>query len=455
MEKCRHKYRYSSSRIFQLREWFILLVLLCPVNAIWADAKFPDGNSWLNAVSDSVRNLSTVQLQNYLKEHPNVELIDVRLAEEIAFQGGTIEGGRRTHVIPRGWLEFRVSEIVPDLDTPLVVYCSTNRRSPLAAATLQKMGYTNVHNYVDGFLAWQEADLPRNATDEAVGNQLYRRPIKVVEGVYSAIGATAPPTYENSGHNNNLSFVISDDGVLVVNAGDNYLLARALHEEIKLITDQPVRYVVLENGQGHAMLGMNYWQEQGAMVIAHTDAASEIEKNGDSILARMQLRNRDKSMGTVLSSPDKIFADELIVELGSTTIEVLNLGPAHSPGDIVVWLPEQKVVIAGDLAFHERLLPVFEYTDTAGWIDTWPNFEALNAKIVVPGHGHPTTIEEVTKWTIGYLQFMRNQIGELLDNDGSLIEAYKIDQSAYSHLDTFDELAGLNADRIFRSMEFE
>jgi hypothetical protein len=61
----------------------------------------------------------------------------------------------------------------------------------------------------------------------------------------------------------------------------------------------------------------------------------------------------------------------------------------------------------------------------------------------------------VHKWTIGYLQHMRDEITTLLDNGGSLIEAYKIDQSAYSHLDTFDELAGLNADRIYRAMEFE
>jgi len=61
----------------------------------------------------------------------------------------------------------------------------------------------------------------------------------------------------------------------------------------------------------------------------------------------------------------------------------------------------------------------------------------------------------VEKWTIGYLKHMREQIGDLLDAGGSLIDAYNIDQSAYSHLDTFDELAGLNADRIFRSMEFE
>ena len=59
--------------------------------------------------------------------------------------------------------------------------------------------------------------------------------------------ARPPPSYENSGHNNNLSFIITEEGVVVMNAGDNYLLAKTLHEEIKKITDQPVKYVVLEN----------------------------------------------------------------------------------------------------------------------------------------------------------------------------------------------------------------
>ena len=100
-------------------------------------------------------------------------------------------------------------------------------------------------------------------------------------GVWSAIGATEPPSYENSGHNNNLSFVVTDDGVLVVNAGDNYLLAHALHEEIKTITDQPVKYVVLENGQGHAAMGSAYWKEQGATIIAHADALAELQAHGE------------------------------------------------------------------------------------------------------------------------------------------------------------------------------
>jgi glyoxylase-like metal-dependent hydrolase (beta-lactamase superfamily II) len=169
----------------------------------------------------------------------------------------------------------------------------------------------------------------------------------------------------------------------------------------------------------------------------------------------MQRRNRDKAMGTELALPDETFADKKLITLGGVQIELLNLGTAHSPGDIVVWLPQRRIVIAGDIAFHQRLLPVFEDTDTAAWIETWAEFAALDAKIVIPGHGEPTTMTEVEKYTVGYLRFMRQAIGKILDDGGTLINAYEIDQSAYRHLDTFNELAGLNADRIYRAMEFE
>ena len=86
--------------------------------------------------------------------------------------------------------------------------------------------------------------------------------------MFSAIGATAPPTYENAGHNNNLSFIITGEGVVVINAGASYLLAQALHEEIKQRTHQPVILVINENGQGHAMLGNSYWVDQGIKVLA-------------------------------------------------------------------------------------------------------------------------------------------------------------------------------------------
>lgn len=441
-----HKYAFTS--LLCILSWGIAPVL-------HADKHFPDGDAFLARINDEIENIDTNQLQSLISDTDDLVLIDVRMPSEIATLGGTIHSGRTDLNINRGWLEFRIGEAVPDLETPIVVYCGINQRSPLAADTLAKMGYVNVVNYVDGVFAWRDAGLPISVADEAPGTMLYRKPEQVTPNVYSAIGATAPSTYENSGHNNNLSFIITDGGVLVVNAGGSWLLAQALHDEIKAITDQPVKFVVLENGQGHAMLGTSYWQAQGATVIAHADAAEEIEQSGENVLSRMQLRNRDKAMGTTLSAPDEVFSDERIITLGSERIELKYLGPAHSPGDIVVWLPNQKLVISGDMAFHQRLLPVFEYTNTAEWIDSWSAFSGLGADMVIPGHGEPTNMQQVTKYTVGYLTYLRDRIRDILDDGGSLIDAYKIDQSPYKHLDTFEELSGLNVDRIYREMEFE
>ncbi len=304
-------------------------------------------------------------------------------------------------------------------------------------------------------LAAMPALASEDIADQYPASPLYSKPVEFIPGVWSAIGATAPPTYENTGHNNNLSFIITGEGVVVVNGGAAYVLAKALHDEIKAITDQPVVLVFNENGQGHAMLGNSYWAEQGVKIVAHADAVHEVEEYGDQALQGMLGYNKDKAEDTtvVLAEP---FEDEYVVELGDYRIEAKYLGPAHSPGDIVIWLPNQSLVISGDMAFHERMLPIFEHTLTADWIETWENaFEPLEATYVIPGHGHPTNMDQVRKYTHDYLVYLRGKIGEHIDNGGELIDAYYVDQSPYAHLDTYEELATKNAGRVYEQMEWE
>ena len=296
----------------------------------------------------------------------------------------------------------------------------------------------------------------QDVPDQYPASLLYSKPVEVVPHVWSSIGATAPPTYENAGHNNNLSFIVTGDGVVVINGGGSTGLASALHTEIKSITDQPVRLVINENGQGHAMLGNCYWREQGVEILAHEDAAAEFEERNDQILQSAERILKDRAAGNCAALPDRTFADREVIEMGTFRIEVLHLGPAHSPGDIQVWLPEEKLVIAGDMAFHERLLPIFDDTDTAGWLETWENeFEGLGAIYVVPGHGHPTNMAQVRRYTRDYLVHIRKVVGAHLEAGGELADAYYVDQSAFKHLDTFDELATRNAGRVFEHMEFE
>ena len=292
--------------------------------------------------------------------------------------------------------------------------------------------------------------------DKYPQSELYNKPVEVIPNVFSAIGATAPPTYENSGHNNNLSFVITTDGVVVINSGASVRLASALHEEIKNITDQPVKLVINENGQGHAILGNLYWSQLGVDILAHEDAIHEIEENSHTILERMKSYNRDKAVGTEVVIPNKSFSEKSIFTLGDLEFHVLHLGPAHGPGDTQVWLPQLSLMIAGDMAFHERMLPIFENTCTKCWLETWDEkFAPLNATYVIPGHGHPTNMAQVTRFTRDYLEDLRAKVLEVIDNGGDLAEAFYVDQERWRSLDTFEELAKKNAGRMFEEMEFE
>ena len=292
--------------------------------------------------------------------------------------------------------------------------------------------------------------------DQYPGSVLYAKPVEVAPGVFSAIGATAPPTYDNAGHNNNLSFIVTTDGVVVINSGASFLLAKALHEEIRAVTDQPVRLVIVENGQGHAMLGNGYWTAQGVPVLAHAEAAEEFADGNGQDLASLKSYARENAEGTVPTAPTEIFEDRREIVMGDTRIEVLHLGPAHSPGDTQVWMPEKGVMIAGDIAFHERMPPIFEGTCTSCWIETWETaFMPLAPALVIPGHGHPTDLATVTHETRDYLVDLRAKIGAHLEAGGDLGEAYYVDQSQWAYLDTFEELATKNAGVVFAEMEFE
>ena len=436
-----------------MKHYFLTLICIFALSIIPAEAEIIDGNKMLESVNKQITNINTDELKNILDSDPSVVLVDVRTPSELKITG-TINRGQNINVV-RGWLEFQIGDHVKTKDTPIIVYCGRNLRSPLAAKTLERMGYTNVKNYSDGYFAWKEEFHPVKISDHEPDNMLYRLPVEVADGVYSAIGATQPYTYENSNHNNNLSFIVTSDGVLVFNAGGSYLVAKALHEEIKKITDQPVKYVVLENSQGHAILGSNYWKEQGAIIIAHIEADKEIKHRGEDIYARTLRVQKEKIIGTKIVFPDLTFKEKMPILMGSTNIQLMHIGASHSPDDIQLWLPEQKLLISGDTAFNERMLPIFPHTNVAAWIETWDKIEALEPELIIPGHGEPTDLATITKFTKDYLVYMRTEVEKVLDDDGGLYEAYNIDQSMFRDRGTFRELHKQNAERIFKQMEFE
>ncbi len=439
----------------------LLLISICflaSTNMLKAKEKHKIKNydEILKKVSKHINSIDTKTLLSMLKKNPNLKVIDVRSKEDVLKQGGYIKTNK-LYFMPRGKIEFLIGDKVINIkpNERFVVYCYDGKQSLLAAKTLKDMGYKNVIHYKDSYKIWSKKGLKTSSLDRNLDSPLYSDVKEIADNVYVAIGVTAPYRYESNGHNNNLGFIVGSKYVLVWNAGSSYMLAKALHEEIKKITSKPVKYVLLENSQGHAILGSNYWREQGAIIIAQEIAKKEIKEKGQKIQARMERALKDKFIGTRVVMPDKFFKDEMKFDLGGKIVIAKYFGYAHEHSDIALWLPKEKILFGGDLAFNGRLLPIFKLTETDKWLIAWEKIEKLKAKIVVPGHGNVTDMNTVRKYTKDYLVYMRGEVQKILDNDGGQEDAYLINQDAYAHLDLFKELAKLNAALLFEKMEFE
>jgi len=280
------------------------------------------------------------------------------------------------------------------------------------------------------------------------------QPVQVASNVYAVVGDLAGQTYENDGLNNNLGFVVSDAGVLVINTGPSARVARALHAAIRKITAQPVKWVVNVNSQNHYWHGNGYFKSLGATILASNEADRVMREMGAQQLAANKDLLKEKADGTMLTYPTELTADQRELKLGKTSVQLLHFGPAHTPGDLIVWLPQQRILFSGDIVYTERLLAVIPIGNTANWLQAFDKLVALNPKTIVPGHGRPTTIEVARRDTRDYLSFLRAEAKRILDAGGSLQDAVeKVDQSRFQSLVNFDLLALRNMYQVFQEVE--
>ena len=284
--------------------------------------------------------------------------------------------------------------------------------------------------------------------------ELTLQPVKVAPDVYAVVGDLAGQTYENEGLNNNLGFVVSDTGVLVIGSGPSLRVARALHAAIRKITAQPVKWVVNGGSQNHYWHGNSYFKTLGATLLASNETERVMREMGAQQLDTNKTLLKGKAEGTVLTYPTELVADRRELKLGKTVVQLLHFGPAHTPGDMAVWLPQQKILFAGDIVYTERLLAVIPIGNTANWVQAFDKLMALNPKIIVPGHGRPTTVEVARRDTRDYLSFLLTEAKRILDAGGSLQDAVeKVDQSRFKSLFNFDLLALRNMNQVFQEVE--
>lgn len=279
---------------------------------------------------------------------------------------------------------------------------------------------------------------------------------KVAPDVYAIVGGLDNRTPENLGNNATFGFVVSSDGVVLIDSGASWKGAERIAALVRSVTGKPVTHVINTGGQDHRWLGNGYFRSHGAKIIAHEAAVKDQKARASEQLSMLQnLVGAEGMRGTEQLFADETFSDELRLTVGGKTLVIQHRGWAHTPGDSFVWLPSEKIVFSGDIVYMERLPGVLEHSRSKSWLEAFDALAALHPRIVVPGHGHPASLEKASDDTRRYLSFIRKAVADYRASGGEATGIRSIDQTMFRSLGNFDALSGRNALQVYNEMEWE
>lgn len=279
----------------------------------------------------------------------------------------------------------------------------------------------------------------------------------VAPGVYAFVGEKSGRTHANEGLNANIGLVVTPAGALLIDSGASFQGAGQIHAAVRQVTTQPVKWVINTGGQDHRWLGNGYFIAQGAEVIAHAHARADMQARGGDHLASLKTELKEKLDGTVPTLPTRWLAgqDERL-DLGGTVVEVKHRDGAHTPGDVMVWLPQQRVVFSGDIVYVDRLLGVIPVSHTGRWLQSFAALEALQPARIVPGHGEVCELPQARAQTRDYLQALRTHMKKAVDEGTEISAAIKaFDAGPWMGLLNAAELHPGNASRTYLELERE
>lgn len=279
---------------------------------------------------------------------------------------------------------------------------------------------------------------------------------KVVGNVYAIVGDLGNRTADNLGNNATFGFVVTTEGVVLIDSGGTYWGAQKIEQLIKTVTDKAVVTVINSGGQDHRWLGNGYFKKLGAQIIASEDAVTDQKARAqDQFFILGNLVGDQGIKGTDAVYAETTFKGQFDFKKGDTIFNIRHSGQAHTPGDSFIWLPQMKVMFTGDIVYVERMLGVGAQSNSKSWIDAFQAMAAYNPEYLIPGHGETTNLSQAKKDTYDYLVFLRQSVSDFMENGGDLTEISRVDQSKFNYLLNHENLSGRNAQQVFTEIEWE
>jgi len=250
--------------------------------------------------------------------------------------------------------------------------------------------------------------------------------IELTDGVFAYVQEGGGLCVANAG------LIIGPEGCIVIDALFAPSMTQAFRREIARVTDKPVRLLVNTHHHIDHTLGNGAFPE--AQIVSHTNARREQLRTGLAVIDLLRPRIPElvaETAGVGLRAPDLTFDGELTLHAGGREVRLLHLGRGHTIGDALVLLPDERLLFAGDVAFHGVTPLAFE-GHIGDWIAVCDRADGLDIDRIVPGHG-PVGGKQALREMRDYLASVREQARAAFDAGRSQEDATAaIDLGAYA-----------------------
>src|SRR5207244_359492 len=249
---------------------------------------------------------------------------------------------------------------------------------------------------------------------------------KIADGIFLAVPA-------GPARGANIPVIVTDQDIVLVSCHYPAAVARTLIEQLKTVTDKPVRFIV----------NTHYHVSQGA---ARDPYPAGIEVIGHELARRTLLfdaQGRPRPANATGTPPTLGMTTRLSLYRGDREIRILYVGRGHSDSDIVVFLPKERILCSGELLVG--VLPDMADANISDWVSTLEALKTMDFQTVLPARGTPFTGKEKASALQSYLRDMLAQTTELLNQDVSVADtARRVDLT--SHKKDFPEIQGAGVD---------
>ncbi|MEQ9643808.1 MAG: MBL fold metallo-hydrolase [Alphaproteobacteria bacterium] len=264
--------------------------------------------------------------------------------------------------------------------------------------------------------------------------------------------------------------IIGDDAVMVIDTRSTPLAAQDLIDRVRKVTKKPIKYVVLTHYHAVRVMGAAAYN---ADYVICSDMTHDLikERGKQDFKSEVQRFPRlFEGVETVpgLTWPNMTFASEMTIFLGKLEVRLMHLGKAHTKGDIVVWLPRQRILFSGDLV-ENGATPYAGDAYLKEWPDTLQAARDLKPRMLVPGRGPacktPAACEKAIAGTQEFVQALyrnvergvkrKQDLKTVFDNTARQLRKKYADWAIFEHCLPFDitrcydEVSGIYDPRIW------